>query len=1006
MLAILKTGGAFCALDVSHPDNRLAEMISDTKATVLLASPAQNSRLAKIAPDILVVEISDDLLSSLDLHTEPPMTPPKASPANLMYTIFTSGSTGRPKGVQITHRAWLTSALAYGPDQGLTPTSRVLQFASYAFDMSLMEIFTTLILGGCVCVPTNEDRYDIDAIYRFVNASGVNTLTLTPSYARLLDPAAMHGVKSLVTGGEAVPRGLLDGWTPFVDVYIAYGPTEASIQAAGVMIPRGSSVDGIASGLIGRSTGCETWVVCEDDENTLVSTGEVGELLIGGETLARGYLGDEEKTKAAFVQITLAGNSRRVFKTGDLVRQDEEGNLIFVGRKDTQIKVQGQRFELAEIETRLTALLPPGSNCCVDKVDGEAGLVAFISSSVMDVANSKAATTEICWGKVDETLRLASDIREQLAKVLPMPMIPSLFISVTSIPLTTSHKVDRKALRRLMADLGPDEKHTLRTGAQKQTDDTKISHWSANESTLRELWAQVLNISLENIKLSDNFIRLGGDSVACIRLISAARSRGLRLTSSAVLGTPILREQALKLQKSATTNVTDGSCEALNVLPFSLLEPDNVHEIRATAAAICNVPMDEVEDVRPMTIPQMRWYGKTLTSPESWIDQYYFELPSDVDLQHFKKALYSAVQAADLLRARAIVTRDRKLFQSVLKYRQPEVVWVEDESLESFLQQDLQSPMGPGQPLSRFTLLQAAKNESTTFIWTIHHAIYDGYSLPMLLQLVEEFYLGGNPAPLTPFSHYLKPPGAQAIAEGTAFWKHYLQDTPEVSWTKFPPLPDQAATAKPPSSMARLQRRLDLASSSARASITTANKIRFAYAQALLHSAASSGSPTTSTTALFLESLSGRNAPISGIDRMTGPTLVNIPTRIRVPTADAPLSLAFLEREQEVLADRMAHENFPLPLLLGLAPKPLELRNVLMIEDAAAFQLRGDGEGLFGKGKEVLKLEETEGLPMIMRCMVHGRERIEVDVRFDSGVVGEETMEGFVDRFAKVLEGL
>lgn len=1019
MLGVLKAGGAFCSLDISHPDDRLAEMISDTKAPILLASPAQATRLMAISP-IPVLELSEDLISKLDLTTEPHPRPSSshsnASPANLMYAIFTSGSTGRPKGVMTEHAAWLTSALAYGPDQGISHSSRVLQFASYAFDMSLMEIFTTLVFGGCVCVPADEDRFNIDNIHQFVNACAVNTLMLTPSYAKLLDPVVMPGVKTLITGGEAVPRSLLERWNPHVETYIAYGPTEASIQAAGAKFQRKSCLDVIPSGWIGQPTGCKAWVVHEDDDGTLVAPGQVGELLIGGHTLARGYLGDDAKKNAAFAHVAFSGHdsSRRVFRTGDLVREDEQGNLIFVGRKDTQIKVQGQRFEVSEIETRLSSLLPPGSKCCVEKVDSESGLAAFISTSIGAVLEGKhgTAATKICWEMVDDTVRLASGIREELAKVLPMPMVPSLYIPVTTIPLTTSHKVDRKELRRLVQGLSYDETRTLRRGEQMQTDDGEAGTLTTNESTLRDMWALILDISVDTIKLGDNFIQLGGDSVACIRLISAARSRGLRLTSTVVLGTPILREQAQKIQTSAESS--DQGYSETTVQPFSLLDPGRVDEVRAVAGGVCKVSMEEIEDVLPMSIAQMRWYGKTLVSPEAWIDQYHFQLPSDVDLHRFKQALYSAVEAADLLRARAVVTRDRKLFQAILKYRRPDIVSLDNVSLESFLQRDLQNSMGPGEPLSRYTLLQSANdsNKTTTmFIWTIHHAIYDGYSLPMLLQVIEEFYLGGNPTPLTPFSHYLKPPSGQAIVEGTAFWKRYLQETADLSWTKFPVMPDPAPEEYAPS-MARIQRRLDFASvskhvsslNSTRSNITTANLIRVAYALALLRSASSQNDTHRPTTALFIETLSGRNAAIPGIDRITGPTMINIPTRIRVPL-DSDLSQV-LATEQACLADRMAHENFPLPLLLPLAPAPLELRNVLMIEDAAAFSIRGSGGGLFGRGTEVLKLDETEQLPMIFRCMIDGRENIEMDMRFDQRIVSVKTMDEFLERFVEIFKEL
>ncbi|CAJ2511765.1 Uu.00g073900.m01.CDS01 [Anthostomella pinea] len=983
MLAVLKAGGAFTALDISHPDERLSEIIKSTKASVLLASPAQASRFSGI-PGLSVIEVSNDMLASLTAPQEPPAARLDASPENLMYVIFTSGSTGRPKGVMIEHRAWLNSALAYGSDQGLSPQSRVLQFASYAFDMSLMEIFTTLIFGGCVCVPADEDRFG--KIEDFVNKTGVNTLMLTPSYAKLLDPATMPSVHTFITGGEAVPSDLLEKWNLLVEVYIAYGPTEASIQAAGAKLEIGSSV--APSGLVGHSTGCNLWIVSEENHDELVSQGETGELLIEGHTLARGYLDDEEKTNAAFVDVQVGSNTRRMFKTGDLVRQMADGNIVFVGRKDTQVKVQGQRFELTEIEARLAPILPPGSKVCVDKVESPASpsqafLVAFVSTS-MKLSDDEQS--EICWRHVEETREQVPEIMASLAKVLHAPMIPSVYVPVTFIPLTTSHKTDRKSLRGLVERLSFNDLEKLRkpneTGGETRT-------LSSSELTLRELWALVLNRRPETIGPDDNFIQLGGDSVTSIKLISVARNQGITLTSATVLSTPVLSEQAQKLSMS------NGSGQQKSIQPFGLLE-GRADELRGTAVAICRLPPENIEDVLPMTLSQMRWYGKTLVKPTAWLDQYHFTLPEDVDLARFNSALNSAIQAAELLRARVIATSDRKLFQTIAKHHPVEVVEVQD-SLEAYLSRDLETPMGLGAPLSRYAHVKTP-DSAKVFVWTIHHAIYDGYSLPMLLQFIEDSYQGLKPASFTPFSHYLQGPSEDELVEGEAFWKQYLSET---SWTKFPALPPPGEKSAP--SMDRLLRTFSLISreqpdstAEGTASITTANVIRVAYAATLSHYAEAQDTPV-----LFLESLGGRNSTLAGIDRVAGPTLLTIPTRLHLASSKSCGEV--LSEAQTSLVARMKYENFPLLRLLPLAPA-LELRNVLMIEDEA-FLINGAGEGLFGRGNEELKLDETEGLPMIFRCTIH-RGAVDVDIRYDEQVLTRAEVEALLETFRRVFEEL
>ncbi|KAI3320740.1 amino acid adenylation [Xylariaceae sp. AK1471] len=983
MLAVLKAGGAFTALDISHPKERLLEIIEDTQASVLLCSAQQAVRFNGI-PGLSIIILSSDTISSLSAASESLAVHPDMSPDDIMYTIFTSGSTGRPKGVMVEHRAWLTSAFAYGADQGLNIRSRVLQFASYAFDMSLMEIFTTLVFGGCVCVPVNEDRFG--KIEEFVNKTGVNTLMLTPSYAKLLDPTTMPSVKLLIIGGEAVSSDLLDTWTPHVEVYIAYGPTEAAIQAAGAKVQMASS--SAPSGLIGRPTGCNLWIVKEDSHNELVPQGATGELIIEGHTLARGYLGDKEKTRAAFVDICIGYDTRRAFKTGDLVRQTASGDIIFVGRKDTQVKMHGQRFELTEIEARLAPILPPGTKFCVDKAESsvspnQGSLVAFVSTS-MKVSGGEQ--TEICFDEAENILKWVPKIRSNLANVLPMAMIPSLYVPVTFIPLTTSHKTNREALRRLVEHLSFHELQMLQTPVQSGGE---IRSLSSSELILRELWALTLNRPPETIGPDDNFIQLGGDSVTSIRLVSAARNRGITLTSAMILSTPVLSDQASKAP------IHDLSGHPTIIQPFELLEGRS-EELRATAAATCGLSAGEVEDVLPMTISQMRWYGKTLVKPDAWLDQYHFRLPADVDLERFNAAINSTIRVAELLRARAFVTWDRKLFQAIVKFHPVDIVEVSD-SLETYLKRDLRTPMAPGAPLSRHTIVKMS-DSTKVFVWTIHHAIYDGYSFSMLLQATQDFYQGLEPAPFTPFNRYLRGPNEQKLVEGEAFWKQYLS---ELSWTKFPILP--CPEKKSPSSMDRLLRTMEIAPKKISSStvkgenpITTANVIRVAYAATL-----SFYSTDQANSILFLESLGGRNSTLAGIDRVAGPTLLTIPTKLELFGSKSCGEV--LSEAQASLAGRMEFEDFPLPRLLPLAPS-LELRNVLMIEDEA-FLINGAGEALFGRGNEELKLDETEGLPMIFRCTIR-QSTVIIDIRFDVSVVPRREIEGFLDTFDKVFEEL
>lgn len=984
MIAILKAGCAFTALDVSHPTKRLLEIIEDIKAPVLLLSREQISRFNDLT-GFRIIELSNKMLSETNTANTSYTTPVNASPSDLMYTIFTSGSTGRPKGVMIEHRAWLTAALAYGEDQELNSSSRVLQFASYAFDMSLMEIFTTLIFGGCICVPTEDDRFD--RIEKFVNETGVNTLMLTPSYAKLLDPTTMPAIRMLVLGGEAVPSDLIELWSPRVAIYIAYGPTEASIQSSGVRLHIGTSA--IPSGLLGYPTGCNLWIVREDNHNELVLKGQTGELVIEGNTLARGYLGDHEKTAAAFVNMSTGSDIRRVFKTGDLVRQTDSGDIIFVGRKDTQAKVHGQRLELTEIEARLAPALPAGLKCCIEKVESPhftngCAIVVFLGE-IMQISGGIRINPNICWNQVETTLEMSVGMQSHLETVLSKSMMPSLYVPVTFIPLTRSYKTNRSMLRELIQSLASDELQKFR---KADISTARYRDLSAGEFALRELWATVLNMEPKTIGPDDNFIQLGGDSVASIKLVAVARSRGITLTSATIFSNPVLCVQARLAISSGKRK------PGQDIKPFELLG-SRLKELRQTAATLCKLPIDEIEDILPMTISQMRWYGKTLVKPTAWIDQYHFRLPSNVDFERFIIALNSVVQATDLLRARIIAIDNKELFQAIIKFHPVEMINTND-TLEAYLGQDLHIPMGLGVLLSRYAIVHL-ENSKKMFVWTIHHAIYDGYSLPMLLQAIRDVYNGLELVPFTPFSKYLRGVGEKHLLEGEVFWKKYLLHS---AWTKFPGL--SSSPQERSSTMGRVLTNLKITSRQVRPlsaesqPVTVANVIRVAYGATLSHF-----STDRFSSVLFLESLSGRNSGLKGIDRVAGPTLLTIPTKLDLPRKKPWGEV--LSEAQMSLTDRMKFESFPLSRLLPFAP-PLELRSILLIENEA-FLINEAGRDLFDCGKEEVKLEETEGLPMIFRCVILQNE-IRIDVRHDSRVIGSSEVEILLKTFKALVEAL
>jgi amino acid adenylation domain-containing protein len=336
MLSVLKAGGAAVPLDAAHPKLALQTRVEDTGARVVLTSAARCEDFKDMVANVIVVD--SDLLKSLPAVNGPPST--DVSPQNPCFIIFTSGSTGRPKGVVLEHSAMVTSAEAHGSKIGLGPGSRALQFASYTFDNSLEEMFTTLQRGGCVCVPSEHQRMnDLPAAIAELDA---NFMDLTPTVAALLNPADVPSIKTMCLGAEPLTRALVETWRPHVRLGGQYGPSEASINSAWKDFTNGGEATNI-----GKAVGSVSWITDPDNHDRLMPIGCKGELLIEGPILSRGYLNDPEKTAAAFIGAPewarSAGSSgRRFYCTGDLVQYTSEGEMMYMGRKDNQVKVSSK----------------------------------------------------------------------------------------------------------------------------------------------------------------------------------------------------------------------------------------------------------------------------------------------------------------------------------------------------------------------------------------------------------------------------------------------------------------------------------------------------------------------------------------------------------------------------------------------------------------------------------------------------------------------------------------
>ncbi|TGN90761.1 amino acid adenylation domain-containing protein [Bradyrhizobium yuanmingense] len=478
LLAVLKAGGAYLPLDPDYPPERLAHMLRDSGAALVLTQEGLHDQfaaiLAETGAEAWLVDGEDGEGGNADnldvaVHGE-----------SLAYVIYTSGSTGLPKGVMVRHDA-VTNFLATMAEQpGMTAGDRVLGLTSLSFDIAVLELWLPLTIGACVVLADRAAAHDPAKLKAIVQRHGVSLIQATPSTWRMLldhDGPALPASCRVLCGGEALPPDLARRLVAQAgEVWNLYGPTETTVWSAR------HRLDAVEDRpLLGRPIGNTTLYVLDGDLN-LAPVGVAGELYIGGAGLARGYWQRGALTAERFIPDPFGAPGARLYRTGDVVRWRSDGVLDYVGRADYQVKIRGFRIELGEIEARLQA--QPGVRAAV-VVAREAGtgrqLVGYVSGEALDGAALKTA----------------------LSSVLPDHMVPARIVVLERLPLTPNGKIDRKALP------APDQ---LAVSAQH------VAPRTPAEVALAGIWADLLR--QPNIGVTDNFFELGGDSLIAVQLVS------------------------------------------------------------------------------------------------------------------------------------------------------------------------------------------------------------------------------------------------------------------------------------------------------------------------------------------------------------------------------------------------------------------------------------------------------------------------------------------------------
>ena len=551
LLGILKAGGAYVPLDSSYPKERLAFMLRDAEARVLIT---QQKFLSSVDHPTVVCLDRDWQEIAQDDAKNPQN---QATTENLAYVIYTSGSTGTPKGVMIPHRglvnylSWATTAYCVAAGQGAPVHS------SIGFDLSITSLFTPLLTGRrVVMLPESHSVKTLCSLLR--SDTDFSLIKITPAHLEILgqelsgEELAQCG-RALVIGGEALTFEKLAVWSkhaPGTRLINEYGPTETVVGCCVYEIAPGTLPSGPVP--IGRPI-ANTQLYILDRNLHPVAIGVAGELHIGGEGLARGYLNRPELTQEKFIANPFSSEpGARLYKTGDLARYLPEGNVEFLGRIDHQVKLRGYRIELGEVETVL-------------------GQHPMVQSSVVamreDVAGDKRLVAYVV-GQQGESFD-AAEIRNYLKQKLPEYMIPSAFVLLDELPLTPNGKVDRDALP------APDQDR-LQLGNVYQAPRTPM------EETLATIWSELLKV--EKVGIQDNFFDLGGHSLLATQVISRVRScLSVELSLRTLFESPTIEQLAAAIVEHREEQSGEQGLEGV------LLEPEPDEEGPTSSGLRANV---------------------------------------------------------------------------------------------------------------------------------------------------------------------------------------------------------------------------------------------------------------------------------------------------------------------------------------------------------------------------------------------------------------------------------
>ncbi|MEU0370274.1 amino acid adenylation domain-containing protein [Streptomyces sp. NPDC006283] len=892
LLAVMKAGAAYLPLDADHPQDRIAYMLEDAGARTVITTRElsdalpEASGVGRLLLDSPAVTSECAAFDACDLGL--PVTLGQAA-----YVIYTSGSTGRPKGVVVSHDG-VGSLIATATDRiGITSDSRVVQFASVGFDVTVWDLIMSLCVGGRVIVVPAERRVAGPALTDYIARHRATHMILPPSLVSALpQDCDLPDGAVLIVGTEAVPSELIARWAGRLQVVVAYGLTEATVNST-LWIATAERPGPAPIGEPDPNT--RAYVL--DSALRPVPLGTEGELYVAGRGLARGYLGRPGLTSERFVADPYAAEpGARMYRTGDRVRWTEDGNLEFLGRADGQIKIRGHRIEPGEIESAFMACPGIAQAAVLVREDHRSAkrLVAYVVPETGTDTDASVAGA-----------------RARIAEALPDYMVPSAVVRLDGpLPLTPNGKLDSRAL--------PEPQWTATAGGDAPT--------TPDETALAALFAEVLG--LPSVGVHDSFFELGGDSIVAMQLVNRAREAGLAITPR-----DVFRQRTVAaLARSAGRTGVD--------------------EAPAARTAAREVHLDE--DALPVSPLQEGFFFHAAFDQEAgdlYVVQELLDLTGTVDPDRLRRALQLLLDRHPLLRASFRQLPGGEVVQRIPD--RTDLPWREADTARTTLEDLLRQDRAEGFDLARPPLMRATlirDGQRHRLLLTLHHIIADGWSVSVLLRELTAAYQGETlPEPPAPQPYLSWLAGRDRDAARDA-WRQALAGLEGPTRLPAPSTGDGrvAPVARPEHVDVRLPESLtaDLTACARSHGVTLSTVVHGAWAVLL-------GGLTGSQDVVFGTTVSGRTTEVEGLDSAVGLFINTVPARVTLQPGESLAEL--LRRVQDEHAALLDHQHLGLAEIQRIAGGGELFDTLVVFENFPSGDLSGghDQEALRVTGAEV-----------------------------------------------------